>query len=224
MTRQKKEKRRETTCAQCGRLFMGVIRFRQRFCSVQCVSASRRVEGAKWRSPEYIKEYQRSYQAKNRERINRASVEWCTKNREKRLASSRNYALKRRAKIAAEKRPATPSQIQSVLKKAEGRCVYCGRYGAKLTIDHVEPLARGGRHIVSNLVAACQACNSSKGAGDGPEWAYDRFGLWGTGRVISFLERKKIDLRLYPEIDTPLSRWKRKHVAAQYGVEVEVVR
>lgn len=205
--RKKVEKRVETICAQCGVMFMGIIRFNQRFCSVKCVSESRRVDGSKWRSPEYIKEYQRAYQAKNRERINRASVEWSANNREKRLASSKNCTLKRRAKMSAEKRPATPEQIQSVLQKADGRCVYCGLSGVKLTIDHVEPLARGGRHIVSNLVAACQTCNSSKGAGDGPEWAYERFGLWGTGRVISFLERKKIDLRLYPD-----------------GVNVEIVK
>lgn len=39
-------------------------------------------------------------------------------------------------------------------------CVYCGESAA--TIDHVVPLARGGEHVVGNLVPACSDCNRSK--------------------------------------------------------------
>ena len=45
---------------------------------------------------------------------------------------------------------------------ASGPCVYCG--APATTVDHVTPLAKGGRHAVSNLVPACQPCNSSKAA------------------------------------------------------------
>ena len=220
------ERRAETICQQCQKHFMGTIRFNQRFCSVQCQGASRRADYAKWRDPDYVRKYHKEYQAKNRERINAGSVLWGAKNTDKRKISSRASALKRRAQKSAEKRPASPSQIRSVLEKALGLCVYCGGVPEKrLTIDHVDPLATGGRHIVSNLVAACQGCNSSKGSGDGFDWAYERFGLDGVSRVIWFLERRKINLDLYPKgHDTALSRFKRKFVKALHGIDVEVVK
>lgn len=39
-------------------------------------------------------------------------------------------------------------------------CSYCGGPGG--CADHVEPLARGGEHAVSNLTAACRRCNARK--------------------------------------------------------------
>ncbi|HZU75631.1 MAG TPA: HNH endonuclease [Dehalococcoidia bacterium] len=41
-------------------------------------------------------------------------------------------------------------------------CQYCGRQGRDLTLDHVFPRHRGGRHTWENLVAACKACNHRK--------------------------------------------------------------
>ena len=31
-----------------------------------------------------------------------------------------------------------------------------------MTVDHIEPLAAGGKHVPENLVAACRSCNASK--------------------------------------------------------------
>lgn len=44
-----------------------------------------------------------------------------------------------------------------------GVCAYCNQ-PATLTVDHVEPVARGGAHAPDNIVPACQPCNSSKGS------------------------------------------------------------
>jgi len=46
----------------------------------------------------------------------------------------------------------------------KGVCAYCGRAaGAKeLTMDHVVPLARGGRSARGNVVASCKECNNRK--------------------------------------------------------------
>jgi len=41
-------------------------------------------------------------------------------------------------------------------------CQYCGRQTRDLTLDHVFPRHRGGRHTWENLVAACKACNHRK--------------------------------------------------------------
>ena len=46
----------------------------------------------------------------------------------------------------------------------KGVCHYCGReVGADaLTMDHVIPLARGGKSVKSNVVPCCKDCNSNK--------------------------------------------------------------
>jgi 5-methylcytosine-specific restriction endonuclease McrA len=49
-------------------------------------------------------------------------------------------------------------------------CQYCGVRGRDLTLDHVLPRHRGGRHTWENLVSACRACNHRKG-GRTPEEA-----------------------------------------------------
>lgn len=44
-------------------------------------------------------------------------------------------------------------------------CQYCGSEFARrhLTLDHVIPLSKGGKTRWTNIVAACQKCNSAKG-------------------------------------------------------------
>lgn len=49
-------------------------------------------------------------------------------------------------------------------------CQYCGQRGRDLTLDHVVPRHRGGRHSWDNLVSACRSCNHRKG-GRTPEEA-----------------------------------------------------
>ena len=51
-------------------------------------------------------------------------------------------------------------------KKSSGVCHYCQRKIAlkELTMDHVIPLARGGRSTKGNLVPSCKECNTAKKA------------------------------------------------------------
>lgn len=51
-----------------------------------------------------------------------------------------------------------------VLKRDNHTCRYCGASApeAKLTVDHVTPIALGGTDDPSNLVAACHDCNAGK--------------------------------------------------------------
>lgn len=63
---------------------------------------------------------------------------------------------------------------QAVWNMTDGRCSYCGCQLQDdngdlsvlpfMTIDHVVPTARGGKHVLSNFVPSCQPCNSRKGA------------------------------------------------------------
>jgi 5-methylcytosine-specific restriction endonuclease McrA len=41
-------------------------------------------------------------------------------------------------------------------------CQYCGKVGRDLTLDHVLPRHRGGKHTWENLVSACKSCNHRK--------------------------------------------------------------
>ena len=47
---------------------------------------------------------------------------------------------------------------------AKGVCYYCKRptLSKELTMDHIVPIARGGRSKKNNVVAACKACNNKK--------------------------------------------------------------
>jgi 5-methylcytosine-specific restriction endonuclease McrA len=47
---------------------------------------------------------------------------------------------------------------------AKGVCYYCGQLTAprELTMDHIVPLARGGKSTKGNLVPACKTCNTQK--------------------------------------------------------------
>ena len=47
---------------------------------------------------------------------------------------------------------------------SSGICHYCRRHVgiARLTMDHVVPLGRGGRSSRGNVVAACKDCNTRK--------------------------------------------------------------
>jgi 5-methylcytosine-specific restriction enzyme A len=46
----------------------------------------------------------------------------------------------------------------------KGICHYCGEKFSKeeLTMDHMLPIARGGKSTKGNLVVACKTCNNEK--------------------------------------------------------------
>jgi len=80
---------------------------------------------------------------------------------EARRKEKRNYKHARRARINNCEVKATPKMVEEAKSRAGDRCYYCGKK-AELTLDHFEPLAKGGAHCVSNFVFACFSCNSRK--------------------------------------------------------------
>ena len=59
----------------------------------------------------------------------------------------------------------TPSLRFAVMKRDGYRCQICGRTqsdGVKLVVDHIKPLARGGKTTMDNLQTLCYECNSGK--------------------------------------------------------------
>jgi hypothetical protein len=61
---------------------------------------------------------------------------------------------------------------ERIFRRDGFRCVYCGEVfpGEQLSLDHVQPRMRGGDNSEGNLVTACQACNTRKGAQ--PAWSF----------------------------------------------------
>ncbi|GGK24557.1 HNH endonuclease [Deinococcus malanensis] len=56
-----------------------------------------------------------------------------------------------------------PFNRRNVLRRDTFACQYCGSRD-ELTMDHVMPRSRGGRHHWENVVTACRSCNQRKGS------------------------------------------------------------
>lgn len=55
-----------------------------------------------------------------------------------------------------------------VFKRDGFKCMYCGAHppSVLLHVDHVVPVAAGGKNDLDNLITACEPCNLGKGARD----------------------------------------------------------
>jgi 5-methylcytosine-specific restriction enzyme A len=68
-----------------------------------------------------------------------------------------------------------PEVRKYVLERDRSQCQSCGKSDqqARLHIDHIIPLAKGGTNDLSNLHTLCQDCNLSKS--DRLDPRFDRF-------------------------------------------------
>ena len=98
----------------------------------------------------------------NRDRIARTSSAWAKNNVEKR----RGYWQRYHSQKVSNAFEISNSEIEKLYKSD---CFYCGT-SENITLDHVIPLSRGGKHSVGNIVPACGRCNSSKGSKTIIEW------------------------------------------------------
>ena len=70
-------------------------------------------------------------------------------------------AKRRKRRMDAADNDLTAAEWAGILA-AWGCCAYCGATGMPLQRDCVQPLSRGGRYTVTNVVPACRTCNASK--------------------------------------------------------------
>ena len=61
-------------------------------------------------------------------------------------------------------RPHRKLTRKGIFQRDRYTCQYCGKESRDLTLDHVVPRIRGGRHTWENLVSACRQCNHRKGS------------------------------------------------------------
>lgn len=85
-------------------------------------------------------------------------------NRDKELERARVRNSKRRARILGNGGEITKQEWQWLKEFYDFTCLRCGKREPeiKLTLDHVLPLAMGGKNVIKNAQPLCQPCNSSK--------------------------------------------------------------
>jgi len=62
-----------------------------------------------------------------------------------------------------------PVEVRERFAQFDHACAYCGARG-DLHQEHFLPISKGGTHVLSNLLPACQACNYSKRDYDPEAW------------------------------------------------------
>jgi 5-methylcytosine-specific restriction endonuclease McrA len=55
-----------------------------------------------------------------------------------------------------------PFSKRNVFVRDRFTCQYCGAIKVPLTIDHINPVSRGGKSTFENCVTACKPCNAKK--------------------------------------------------------------
>jgi len=66
-----------------------------------------------------------------------------------------------------EREKMTPTIRYKVMQRDGGRCRMCGHSaddGARLHVDHIKPVSKGGKTVIENLQTLCDICNYGKGA------------------------------------------------------------
>jgi 5-methylcytosine-specific restriction endonuclease McrA len=159
-------------CQICGKEYQPT-NGRQKYCT-ECAPAAaakkQKVSRAKWNRAHREKEkaYSAKYREENAEKVKATVAKWCKENPERcAVMFSKRRALKYANTPLDQMLMSTEWLV--VLAEAAGHCHYCDQV-AKLTIDHVIPLSRGGKDSKDNIVAACLHCNTSKGNKTLEEW------------------------------------------------------
>lgn len=137
--------------------------------------------------PEFKKEQKRAadriYGQNNRDKTRANSRRYRLNNPEQASANSRKYRQANRPlmaiKSAARRAKKLENGVFFISRKEVNAlyarpCFYCASI-LNIEIDHIVPIAKGGRHSIGNLVPACRACNASKSDKFLTEWK-----LWKT--------------------------------------------
>lgn len=83
--------------------------------------------------------------------------------REQSHTYSKAAKFRRKTRLQNVRCDLTAAQWRTIKSIYKNCCAYCGKK-KPLTQDHVIPISKGGAHTASNIIPACQSCNSSKGA------------------------------------------------------------
>lgn len=65
-----------------------------------------------------------------------------------------------------ERKPISKALRFEVFKRDKFTCQYCGQSAPDviLEVDHINPVSKGGKNVLTNLVTSCRDCNRGKGS------------------------------------------------------------
>lgn len=107
----------------------------------------------------------RRYNPKKEENGKISHPRCCSKECKKALSIT-PYSIKRKLKFIKGKKIPLYKIRFVILERDNFTCQYCGRTpqdGAKLAVDHREPMSKGGGDNFGNLITSCLVCNLGKG-------------------------------------------------------------
>lgn len=86
---------------------------------------------------------------------------WVARNPDKQQARVARYMARKKSAVVDR---ISADDWRDIKESYIGLCVWCYRADRLLTMDHVDPLSRGGKHEIENVAPACKSCNSAKAA------------------------------------------------------------
>ena len=130
-----------------------------------------RVNAARQKWKDANKEAGREFYKKNTEKIKQRAKLWYESNKTRSAAYKREYhrknpevrvngKAKRRTSIGNDRLPY--GTIPKLFKSQNGLCACCSQPLVKYHVDHILPLALGGRNIPENLQLLLPVCNMKK--------------------------------------------------------------
>ena len=165
-------------CTKCGELRDLSEFYNQANCNLNLTT----------RCKQCSKDYNISYYIKNKEKIknksridyskNRSTIigritkrykenphiikervkKWRAENMDKKLVYDENRRLQKMSNGGT----ITAIEWEELKDKYGNKCLRCGKTNIRLSLDHVIPLSKGGKHTIGNSQPLCRSCNSKK--------------------------------------------------------------
>lgn len=125
-----------------------------------------------WRkeNPERHRQWTQSWWEANRNAQYEINRQWREENSDRYAEMIRDWGARNKALVSGYRATRRARKANGWIAERDwtrlvnrygGRCFYCGSR-EPMTIDHIIPLARGGRHTIGNVLPACKSCNCSK--------------------------------------------------------------
>mgnify|MGYP001559615561 CR=1 FL=1 len=153
-----REKRRQFSRSQQGRLNKAKYEATGKGRDTRAM-ANRKYRASQHGRQALAERHQRTKNDPKRIEQRRRASERYSQTAKYRAKKYRDYA-RRKAAIVPE-RPVTAEDWLEIVERHKHRCYYCGKRKV-LTLDHVIPISKGGKHMKENIVPACRSCNSKK--------------------------------------------------------------